>query len=131
MSKNQSAQSLNSIHLTSPFRMEKNVITQEQAIELADKYLLHTGRVALRDNISVIKSDKEWRIVAKTTPIILGMDTEMTAFSIDAKTGEVGASITIVVSLTDVLREINEKTDVDKIKKEQLKTKLKNLKIQN
>jgi hypothetical protein len=101
------------------------IITQEQALELADKYLLHTGRVALRDNISVSKSVEGWRIVAKTIPIILGMNTEMTAFSIDGNTGEVGASITTVVSLTDILKEINERKDVDEKRKEQLKTKVK------
>ena len=99
------------------------VITQVQALELADKYLLHTGRVALRDNISASKSVDGWRIIAKTTPIILGMDMEMTAFSINAKTGEVGASITMVVS--DVLKEINERKDIDLIEKEKVKTKVK------
>jgi hypothetical protein len=67
------------------------IITQEQALELADKYLLNTGRVALRDNISVSKSVEGWRIFAKTTPIILGMDTEMTSFSIDGNTAEDGS----------------------------------------
>jgi hypothetical protein len=100
-------------------------ITQEQALELADKYLLYTERIALRDNISVSRSAKEWRIVAKTTPIILGMETEITTFPIDMETGEVGVSITTkTVSITNVLREIDEKKDLDEPKKEQLKAKV-------
>jgi len=99
-------------------------ITEEQALELADKYLLHTGRIALRDNISVSKSAREWQIVAKTTPVISGMQTEITAFPIDAETGEVGASITTTVSITDALKEIDERKDLDEPKKEQIKEKV-------
>ena len=106
------------------------MITKEQALELADKYLLHTGKVALRDNISVGKSSEGWRIVAKTTPIISGLYTEMTAFSIDAKTGEVGASITMVV-FDDIIKEINERKDINETKKEQLKTKVEEVKDAN
>ncbi len=100
-------------------------INQEQALELADKYLLHDEKIALRDNISVSRSAKEWRIVAKTTPIILGMETEIITFPIDMETGEVGVTITRAVSITDVLREINGRVDLDELKKEQLKAKVK------
>jgi len=99
-------------------------ITQEQALELADKYLLYEEKIALRDNISVSRSAEGWRIVAKTTPIITGMETEITTFSIDVETGEVGASITATVSITDILRKINERGDLDNPTKEQLKAKV-------
>ena len=100
-------------------------ITQEQALELADKYLLYTGKIALRDNISVSKGARGWQIVAKTTPVILGMPTEITTFPIDMETGEVGVSITTTVSITDVLKEIDERKDLDEPKKEQIKEKVK------
>jgi len=103
---------------------KRRVITQEHALELADKYLLYTGKIALRDNISVSRSVRGWQIMAKTTPIILGMQTEITTFPIDMETGEVGASITMTVSITDVLKEINERKDIDETKKELLKTKV-------
>jgi len=99
-------------------------ITEEQALELADKYLLYTGKIALRDNISVSRGARGWQIVAKTTPIILGMQTEITTFPIDAETGEVGVSITTTVSITDVLKEIDERKDLDEPKKEQIKEKV-------
>lgn len=99
-------------------------ITQEQALELADKYLLSTGKIALKDNISVSRGARGWQIVAKTTPAILGMQTEITAFPIDEETGEVGASITTTVSITDVLKEIDERKDIDEPKKEQIKEKV-------
>ena len=99
-------------------------ITQEQALELAEKYLLYTGKISLRDNISVSRGARGWQIVAKTTPVILGMETEITTFPIDMKTGEVGASITTTVSITDVLKEIDERKDLDEPKKEQIKEKV-------
>jgi len=61
--------------------------------------------------------------VAKTTPVILGMQTEITTFPIDAETGEVGVSKTIV-SIEDVLKEIDERKDLDEPKKEQTKEKV-------
>ena len=103
------------------------LITREQALELADKYLLHTGRIALKDDISVSKSVRGWQIVAKTTPIISGDETEITSFSIDMKTGEVGVSITQIVpivSITEVLKEIRERKGIDEQKREQLRTKV-------
>ena len=103
---------------------KKGLITQEQARELADKYLLYTGKIALRDNISVSKGVKGWQIVAKTTPIISGMETVITSFPIDMVTGEVGAAIDVTVSITDVLREINERKDIDEQKREQVRTKV-------
>lgn len=100
-------------------------ITKEQAIELADKYLQYTGKVALRDNIVVIsKNSRGWMITAKTTPIILGMDTEVSTFSVDAETGEIGASITAPVSINYVLKQIDERKDLDETKKEQVKEKV-------
>lgn len=93
-------------------------ITQEQALELADKYLLWSEKFALRDNISVSRSARGWQIVAKTTPVILGMQTETTTFRIDAETGEVG------VSITGVQKEIDERKDLDEPKKEQIKEKV-------
>jgi hypothetical protein len=94
-------------------------ITKEQAKELADKYLSYTGKVALRDNILVVNKDaKGWIITAKTTPIILGMDTEVCNFSINAETGEVG------VSIDYVLKQIDEMKDIDNLKKEQAKAKV-------
>lgn len=98
-------------------------IIREQALELADKYLLHTGKIALRDNIFVSRGAKGWQIVAKTTPVILGMQTEMTTFPIDAETGEVGVSIT-TVSITNVLKEIDERKDLNEPRKEQVKEKV-------
>jgi len=99
-------------------------ITKEQALEIADKYIFQTGRFALRDNISVRKSAREWVILAKTTPVILGMPTEITTFPIDMETGEVGVSITQIASITDVLKEINDRQNLDESKKEQLKAKV-------
>jgi len=99
-------------------------ITQEQALELADKYLLYSEKIALRDNISVSRGARGWRIVAKTTPVILGMPTEITTFPIDMETGEVGVSLT-TVSIPDVLKEIDERKDLDEPKKEQIKEKVK------
>jgi hypothetical protein len=107
---------------------EKGLITQEQARELADKYLLHTGRIALRDNIFVDRGVKGWQVVAITTPIILGMDTEVTSFSIDKETGEVGASITMTASITEALQIINKRKDLDETKKEQVIAKVKEFK---
>ena len=101
---------------------KRGLITREQALELADKYLLYTGRIALKDDISVSRSVRGWQIVAKTTPIISGWETEITSFPIDMKTGEVGVSIT--VSITEVLKEINERKDIDEQKREQLRTKV-------
>ena len=98
-------------------------ITKEQALELADKYFIYTGKFILKDNISVRKSDRGWQIVAKTTPAILGMQTEITTFTIDSETGEVGVSITSI-SITNILREINERKDLHITKKEELKTKI-------
>ena len=63
--------------------------------------------------------------MAKTTPVILGMPTEITTFPIDMETGEVGVSITTTVSITDVLKEIDERKDLDEPKKEQIKEKVK------
>jgi hypothetical protein len=103
---------------------KRGLITREQALELADKYLLYTGRIALKDDISVSRSVRGWQIIAKTTPIILGMETEITSFPIDMKTGEVGASITQTVSITEVLKEISERKDIDEQKREQLRTKV-------
>ncbi|MCW4023342.1 MAG: hypothetical protein NWF02_09310 [Candidatus Bathyarchaeota archaeon] len=80
-------------------------ITKEQALELAEKYLLYTAKIALRDNISVSENVTEWQIHAKTTPIITGMRTEIMKFSIDKKTGEVGAVITNIFSTPDVPKE--------------------------
>lgn len=100
-------------------------ITQEQALELADKWLLgFEGKVVLRDNMNISKSAEGWRIVAKTTPIITGMETEIMTFSINAETGEVGVSMTITVSIPDVLKEINERKNLDETKKEQLIAKV-------
>jgi len=106
---------------------KRGLITQEQARELADKYLLYTGKIALRDNISVSRSVREWQILAKTTPIISGMETVITSFPIDMETGEVGAGIdrTVpTVSITSVLKEINERKDIDEQKREQVRTKV-------
>jgi len=102
----------------------KELITQEQAIELADKYLLYTGKIALRDNISIGKSVRGWQIVATTTPIILGMPIEISSFPIDIETGEVGAVITAAVSIPEELKKINQQKDIDETKKEQLNTKV-------
>ena len=105
-------------------RGKRMPITQEQALELADKYLLYSTKFALKDNISVSRVARGWRIVAKTTPVIFGMQIEITTFTIDAETGEVGASITIPVKITDVLKEIDERKDLDELKKEQIKEKV-------
>jgi len=71
-------------------------INKEQALELADKWLLGIeGKVVLRDNITISRNHEGWRIVAKTTPLIVGMQTEILQFSIDADTGEIGACITV------------------------------------
>jgi hypothetical protein len=93
-------------------------ITKEQALELADKYLLYTGNIVLRNNITVSGSAEGWSIVAETTPVILGMQTEIITFSIDVNTGEVGVSVTMV------LREIDERNGIDKPKKEEMKAKV-------
>ena len=103
-------------------------ITKEQALEIADKYLFYTGKIVLRDNISVRKSARGWEILPKTTPIILGMPTEITTFPIDTETGEVGVSITQTASITDVLKEINDRQNLDEPKKEQLKAKVEEFK---
>ena len=104
--------------------MKRIPITQEQALELADKYLLYTGKFALKDNISVSRVARGWQIVAKTTPVILGMQIEITTFTINAETGEVGVSITGPVSITDVLKIIDERKDLDEPNIEQIKEKV-------
>jgi len=103
------------------------MITKEQALELADKWLLKfEGKVVLRDNMTIWKSDEGWSIRAKTTPVILGMRTEIMRFSIDVETGEVGVCVTVpVLNVPVVLREIDERKDLDKSKKEQVKEKVK------
>lgn len=102
-------------------------ITKEQALELADKWLLKfEGKAVLRDNMTIWKSNEGWSIRAKTTPIILGMQTEIMRFSIDEETGEVGVCTTIpVLNVPVILREIDERKDLDKPKKEQVKEKVK------
>lgn len=102
-------------------------ITQEQALELADKYISYMGNFALRDNIKVInKSAEGWNIVAKTTPMISGMPTEIMRFPIDAETGEVGGcQIVTVPNIPVILKEIDERKDLDEPKKEQVKAKVK------
>lgn len=98
-------------------------ISREQALELADKWLLHfEGRIVLRDNIAIRKSAEGWSIVARTTPVILGMQTEIMKFSIDANTGEVGVCITFPVS--QILRKIDERGDIDDQEKKQVKAKV-------
>lgn len=104
--------------------MKRIPITQEQALELADKYLLYMGKFTLKDNISVSRVTRGWQIVAKTTPVILGMQIEITTFSINAETGEVGVSITSPVSITDVLKKIDERKDLNEPKMEQIKEKV-------
>jgi hypothetical protein len=101
-------------------------ITKEQALELADKWLLcFEGKVVLRDNMNIIKSAEGWRITAKTTPIILGMETEIMNFSINAETGEIGVCLTIaVLNIPVILKEIDERKDLDEPKKEQVKEKV-------
>jgi hypothetical protein len=103
------------------------MITKEQALELADKWLLAFEKeVVLRDNMTIWKSDEGWSIRAITTPIILGMQTEILQFSIDAETGEVGVCITFpVLNVPVVTREIEKRQDLDKQQKEQMKEKVK------
>jgi hypothetical protein len=100
---------------------KKNLITEKQAIELADKYLMYINKYALRDNIFATKKDQKWQIVAVTTPIILGMNFEWHSFPIDMETGEVGAAISSMVTLpiADVLRQIRETKDLKKAQKDQ------------
>lgn len=63
-------------------------ITQEQALELAEKYILQAlRRIVLKENISVSRSHEGWAIVAKTTPMAVEMPTERIEFTIDAETG--------------------------------------------
>src|SRR5665647_3009893 len=76
---------------------KRMIITKEQAIEIADKYLVYNEKYALKDNISVTDGVKGWEIVAITTPIISGMKTEIEKFDIDRETGEVGASISTII----------------------------------
>ncbi len=102
-------------------------ITKRQALELADKWLLEFGgRIVLRDNIrAVSKSAEGWYILAVTTPMTLGMKTEIFRFSINAETGEVGASLSYQVPNSQtVLKEIDEKDDLDQAKKEQIREKI-------
>lgn len=103
------------------------MITKEQALELADKWLLSVeNKVVLRDNMIIWKSGNEWNISAKTTPIILGRQTEILKFSIDAETGEVGACITFpILNVQAVTREIEERQDLNEQQKEQMKEKVK------
>ena len=83
------------------------MITKEQALELADKWLLKLeSKVVLRDNMTVWKSDEGWIIRAKTTPIILGMQIEIMRFSINEKTGEVGVCVTVpIINVPATLKE--------------------------
>jgi len=101
-------------------------ITKEQALELADKWLLKfEGKVVLRDNMNINKSAEGWRITARTIPIILGMETEIMNFSINAETGEIGVCLTIAVpNIPVILKEIDERKDLDEPKKEQVKEKV-------
>jgi hypothetical protein len=128
VAKQEEAISINSVKSETP---TQRVITQEQALEIADKYLVYCGKFALKNNISVRLSCRGWEIIAITTPIILGMKTEIENFHIDMKTGEVGASITHVILedvIDDALKKIRERKDIDETKKEQLNTKVEELK---
>lgn len=112
---------------------KRRAITKEQAIEIADKYFLYCHKVALRDNISASNTSRGWQIVAITTPIILGMKTEITKFNIDMETGEVGAAITQTIIVEDViedaLKEIDKRKDLDETKKAKINTKIEELEV--
>jgi hypothetical protein len=64
-------------------------ISQSQAVELAEKYLLIKDKIVLRDHLTVTRSLDGWHITAKTTPIILGKSTELIQFTINVDTGEI------------------------------------------
>ena len=69
------------------------VFSQNQAVEIAEKYLLIKDKVVLRDNITVTKNSDGWRITAKTTPIVIGKSKEIIQFIINFETGEINMPI--------------------------------------
>jgi hypothetical protein len=74
-------------------------INKEQALELADKYLLHfQGHMVLRDNITISRKNNKWVINAETIPLTIGEPIEGISFDIDVDSGEFGATITFRVS---------------------------------
>jgi hypothetical protein len=108
------------------------IITKEQAIEIADKYLfLYCGKTALKDNISATKGAKGWAILAITTPIISGQETYIENFEIDMETGEVGvviSSIALDNRINEVLKLIRDRKDIDEAKKAEISTKVEEVK---
>lgn len=102
-------------------------ITKEQALEIAQYYILYVDeKFALKNNISVSESKEGWAIRAITTPVMLGQQTETMDFTIDANTGEVGVCISAIRdTVQDSLKKIREKEGLDKQKREELETKVK------
>ena len=68
-------------------------ISQTQAFEIAEKYLLIKDKVVLRDHITVTQSPDSWHITAKTTPTLMRKSKEIIQFTIDGETGEISMPI--------------------------------------
>jgi hypothetical protein len=64
-------------------------ISQSQAVEVAEKYLLIKDKIVLRDYMTVTKSPDGWHVTAKTMPAMIGKSTETIQFTIDGETGEI------------------------------------------
>lgn len=67
-------------------------ISQRQAFEIAEKYLLIKDRVVLNDHITVTPHSDGWQVTARTTPAILGKSTELIQFTIDGDSGAISMS---------------------------------------
>lgn len=64
-------------------------ISQSQAVELAEKYLLIKDKVVLSDHLTVTPSPDGWHVTATTTPVMLGKSTELIQFTINGESGEI------------------------------------------
>lgn len=64
-------------------------ISQRQAVELAEQYLLIQDKIVLREHLTVARSPDGWHITATTTPVLPGTSTERIQFTINGDTGKI------------------------------------------
>ena len=70
-------------------------INREHALEIADKYLLYSGYIVLKETIEVNRIPQGWSITAKSIPMISSAFKETINFTIDGVTGVVDAVVTL------------------------------------
>jgi len=70
-------------------------INQEQALEIADKYLTYSGHIVLKEKIAVTRTPQGWNITAKPIPMISSIPKEIINFIIDGITGVVDTVVTL------------------------------------